>query len=475
MATLNFPISPSNGDKYTFNNRTWVYNGSVWESGIVTSQTSPGGASLATLVVEDESGAKYELDKTKNSSISSGILSYNFNWWIRNDESTKTGLLTNKAVMELSEFFVPAEVNTSTYSIGSYSLTGYDQIRGIGTSDEYVYLAIGTSDGYDMSYPILHKNNMAITSQSLTNVTGSIPRYSSNSSYYRKTITTDDDYIYVYTNIDSYVDNINVFNKANPAQKITTISTNRTYYIDELLGDENSLILLSKDQNTNNTDLTIFDKQNNFSPTSINFDNYRSYRDMAFDDNYIYLVPDRPYQNYIGFHRYNRSQPITNISSYTEVLMPNLLDGAAYIDQQIAIDREFIYISGSDVSNSGGKLASFYKSNLALNKNINTDGYIGQIVDKQMIAYGGYLVGLIKDGYDLVTKVYNPDLEIIVNKTLENSAEDNFLTLDNSNIFTGKFDFYLTSGVSSYKWADTSEEYSTGYRMVGVSEPEPTE
>jgi hypothetical protein len=466
MATLNFPNAPQSGDKYTFNNRTWVYNGSVWESGVVTSQTSPGGASLATLVVEDESGAKYELDKTKNSSISSGSLSYDFNWWVRNDETTKTGLLTNKAVMELSEFFLPPQINTSIATSSYYELGGYDRLRGIGTSDEYVYIGVNVS-GYDQ-FRILHKGNMTSTGQTLAVTGGTLVQ---NENFYKKSIAADDDYVYTYVNIDGYNDKIEVFNKANTAEKVTSINLTKANDLRQIAGDENSLMVLARSGYDFN--LSIFNKSNNFSSSTITFDSYKPYEGLAIDDQYIYLTPGTQGNNYLGTHRYNRST-ISNSASYDNI---QLTLGAYdnFDNFPAAVDRDYIYINGRN-NFGGGKVASYYKSNLALKNEINFDSYGGYFIKDTLRAYGNYLAGVALVGYDLIAKVYDSNLSLIASRTLPNSSGyETFLAIDDLNIFTGSFNFYTSSNINSYKWADTEEVYSTGYRMIGVSEPEPTE
>jgi len=41
MPTINFPSSPYSGDTYTFNGRTWIWNGYAWD---IASATSGGGS-----------------------------------------------------------------------------------------------------------------------------------------------------------------------------------------------------------------------------------------------------------------------------------------------------------------------------------------------------------------------------------------------------------------------------------------------
>ena len=43
MADLNFPVNPSSGDSYTFNNRSWIFNGTTWKSQGITGYTGSAG------------------------------------------------------------------------------------------------------------------------------------------------------------------------------------------------------------------------------------------------------------------------------------------------------------------------------------------------------------------------------------------------------------------------------------------------
>jgi hypothetical protein len=43
MADLNFPVNPSSGDSYTFNDRSWIFNGTTWKSQGITGYTGSAG------------------------------------------------------------------------------------------------------------------------------------------------------------------------------------------------------------------------------------------------------------------------------------------------------------------------------------------------------------------------------------------------------------------------------------------------
>ena len=56
MATIDFPSNPSVNDYYTFNNKTWVFNGQGWQlastgaiNGIIIGNTTPAAGNFTTL------------------------------------------------------------------------------------------------------------------------------------------------------------------------------------------------------------------------------------------------------------------------------------------------------------------------------------------------------------------------------------------------------------------------------------------
>lgn len=58
---IDFPASPTTGQTYTFNNRSWTYNGSAWDR--VPANTSPSGAFVET---DNTINANYTISAGKN-------------------------------------------------------------------------------------------------------------------------------------------------------------------------------------------------------------------------------------------------------------------------------------------------------------------------------------------------------------------------------------------------------------------------
>jgi len=466
---LNFPNSPTAGDVYTFNNRTWVWNGSVWESGVLISQTSPGGANLDTLVVADSSGAKYELDKTKNAvvSVSGENITYDFNWWTLNNSSTKTGFLTNSAIMNFDTLTIPPVINTSIPQLGNSSLqNSYDTLMAMVPTDEYVYVAHRNTGTGVLVYNEFYSTNFASTGLSLNIPTSRLVPTANNSS--RLSMRSDNEYLYTVSR-DNYNTFIDVFNKSDASDKVKTINIASLPFteIDGLESSTDKLFLLGKVDSSQNSTLLIFNKSNDFAElNNISFDSYRMYTSLAVDNEYVYLMPRSvSASNFLSVNRYpvsaiNSSAPFNNITE-------SGLSSAYWMNVNTGVDNEFIYITGHNTGANVSRISKFNKSSLSYISSVNTAS--GEIIQEHGIDLhgGGYILTGVQTNYDLFARIYDKNFSQVVSSNI--GASNKSVTFSNDKFITGGFGSFETN-IKLYKWADSPETVLTGYRMVGVTE-----
>lgn len=68
MAALDFPSSPTTGDEYSANGKTWKWNGTTWQTVVITNITTRGLYENASTI-----SANYTI-ATGNNAMSSGII-----------------------------------------------------------------------------------------------------------------------------------------------------------------------------------------------------------------------------------------------------------------------------------------------------------------------------------------------------------------------------------------------------------------
>lgn len=114
MAYLNFPTNPSPGDYYTLNAKTWMWNGSVWQS------ATPVDISVGVIGALAVSNGGTGLVST---GASGNVLTSNGTYWVSSSPevtSNNTVTLTNKTITGTKETRVNMPANDVNLSSGNF-------------------------------------------------------------------------------------------------------------------------------------------------------------------------------------------------------------------------------------------------------------------------------------------------------------------------------------------------------------------